>query len=121
MIENVRLWFNELQDKLEMYQFNALQNVAPIQWPLIVKLIKQCETDENKIQMYSKQIDVIRKMMFQYDEIIDMQNAVLAKLERKSDAKPDSQLDSKPDSEPVSKPGSQPDTEPDSDSVIIIE
>lgn len=31
--------------------------------------------------MYAKEIDVIRKMLFQYDEIIEMQKAELAKLE----------------------------------------
>lgn len=46
-----------------------------------MKLIKECEANENKIQMHSKEIDAIRKMMIQYDEIIEMQKSKLAKLE----------------------------------------
>lgn len=90
MIENVLAWFDELKDNLEMYQFNTLQNATPIQWPLIIKLIKQCEVNENNIQMFSKKIDVIRKMMFQYNGIIEKQNAELAKLEINSQADSDS-------------------------------
>lgn len=86
MIENLLSSFNKLADTLEIHQFNALQNATPVQWPLIIKLIKECEANENEIQMYSKEIDVIRKMMFQYDEIIEMQNAELAKLEIDSPA-----------------------------------
>lgn len=58
-----------------------MQNATPIQWPLIMKLIKECEANENRIQMHSKDIDVVRKMMIQYDEIIEMQKSELAQLE----------------------------------------
>lgn len=34
--------------------------------------------------MHAKQIDVIRKMMMQYDEIIEMQKSKLAQLENDS-------------------------------------
>lgn len=78
--------FVELKNKIEEHRFNVLKNAPPKQWPLIIQLIKECETDEHKVQMYSKQINVIRKMIFQYDEIIKMQNAELTKLENNSES-----------------------------------
>lgn len=81
VIDELRSSFYELKDKIDVHQFDALQNSTPNQWPLIIKLIKECEANESKIQMHSKQIDVIRKMMMQYDGIIEMQKSKLAQLE----------------------------------------
>lgn len=81
MIENLLSSFTELENKLKPHQFDALKNATMMQWSVIIKLIKECEADENKIQMYAKQIDVLRKMMQTYEEIVKKQNAEINKLE----------------------------------------
>lgn len=79
-MENFLSLFEELKDQLGTDQYELLRNTAPSQWPLVIKLIKDTEEYRNKIEMHLKEIDVIRRMEWQYNEIIEKQMNELAKL-----------------------------------------